>query len=91
MRVQHGTAARDIADKQNCKDAEQKQCRPQLSRGEIEPGVHEVNRDAARKGSPATTIWRVPAKEGSKTEGKHVGQYLPLGFVAKSAANHAAT
>ena len=74
MRIQHGTAARDVADKQNCKDAEQKQCRPQLSRAKIKPGVHEVTRDATYKDSPATSVSPVSAEESRKTEGKHVGQ-----------------
>jgi hypothetical protein len=33
-----------------------------------------IDRDATRKASPASTICRVPAKEGSKTEWKHAGQ-----------------
>jgi hypothetical protein len=74
MRIQHGTAARDVADKQNCKDGEQKQCRPQLSRAEIRPGVHEVNRDAACKDAPATTICPPPIDESSQPERTHVGQ-----------------
>jgi len=74
MRIQHGTASRDIADEQNRKDAEQKQCRPQLSCAEIKPGVRELNRDAACKDSPATSICPVPAQKSRKTEGKHVNQ-----------------
>jgi hypothetical protein len=74
MRIQHGTAARDVAEKQNCKHDKQKQRRPQLSRSEIRPGVHEINRDATYKNSPATSVCPVPAKESSKTERKHVRQ-----------------
>jgi hypothetical protein len=73
MSIQHGTAARDVADKQNCKDAEQKQCRPQLSRAEIKPGVHEVNREATLKTPQPPVFGPVPAKESRKAEGKHVG------------------
>lgn len=74
MRIQHGAAARDIANKQNCKNAEQKQCRPQLSRSEIKPGVNEVNRDATQKHAPAAAITPVPIDKRSKTEGKHISQ-----------------
>ena len=74
MRIQYGTAARDVADKQNCKDAEQKQCRPQLSRAKIKPGLNEVNGDATRKNSPAAAVGPLPIDERSKIERKHPGQ-----------------
>ena len=74
MRIQHGAAARYVANKQNCEDAEQKQCRPQFSRTEIEPAVNEVNGDATCKDCPAISVGPVSAKESSKTKGKHVGQ-----------------
>ena len=73
-RIQHGAATRYVANKQDCKDAEQKQCRPQVSRTKIEPGVNDVNGDATCKDCPAVSVGPVPAKESSKTKGKHVRQ-----------------
>src|ERR1700751_2777106 len=69
VRIQHAAAAGDIADKQARKSAEREQCRPQFSRCEIKPGVHDVNRDATYKDSPATSICPESADESSGPSG----------------------
>ena len=74
MGIQHGTAARHVADQQNRKNSEQEQCRPQLSRAEIKPGVNEINGDATYQNSPAGSVGPVPVNERRKTERKHVDQ-----------------
>jgi hypothetical protein len=75
VRIQHVAAAGDIAREQNRKSAEKEQCRPQLSRSEIKPGVHDVNRDATYKDARAASICPESANESSEAKRKHVCQW----------------